>query len=46
MPVSSEMDSFQIIFDTFRDQQNGFVFGTNAAGIQYDAQVRGQGDAL
>jgi len=40
-----EMDSFQIIFDTFRDQQNGFVFGTNAVGIQYDAQVRDQGDA-
>jgi hypothetical protein len=39
-----EMDSFQMIFDTFRDQQNGFVFGTNAAGIQYDAQVRDQGD--
>ena len=39
-----EQDSFQIIFDTFRDQQNGFVFGTNAAGIQYDAQVRNQGD--
>ncbi|HLG59099.1 MAG TPA: DUF5916 domain-containing protein [Vicinamibacterales bacterium] len=38
------MDSFQMIFDTFRDQQNGFVFGTNAAGIQYDAQVRDQGD--
>ena len=28
----NEMDSFQIIFDTFRDQQNGFVFGTNAPG--------------
>ena len=40
-----EMDSFQIILDTFRDEQNGFVFGTNAAGIQYDAQVRDQGDA-
>ena len=38
------MDSFQIIFDTFHDQQNGFVFGTNVAGIQYDAQVRDQGD--
>ena len=43
--VLDEMDSFQIIFDTFRDEQNGFVFGTNAAGIQYDAQVRDQGDA-
>jgi hypothetical protein len=40
-----EMDSFQIIFDTFRDQQNGFVFGTNALGVQYDAQVRDQGNA-
>jgi hypothetical protein len=39
-----EMDSFQMIFDTFHDKQNGFVFGTNVAGIQYDAQVRSQGD--
>jgi hypothetical protein len=38
-----DQDSFQIILDTFRDQQNGFVFGTNAAGVQYDAQVRNQG---
>src|SRR5688572_19392585 len=35
-----EQDSFQIILDTFKDHQNGFVFGTTAAGIQYDAQVR------
>src|SRR5688572_7925675 len=41
----AQMDSFQIIFDTFRDQQNGFVFGTNALGVQYDAQVRDQGNA-
>ena len=40
----NEMDSFQIIFDTFRDQQNGFVFGTNAQGVQYDGQVRDQGN--
>lgn len=39
-----DMDSFQVILDTFRDQQNGFVFGTNPAGIQYDAQVRNQGE--
>ena len=39
-----EMDSFQIVFDTYRDRQNGFVFGTNAAGVQYDAQVRNQGN--
>ena len=39
-----DMDSLQIIFDTYRDQQNGFVFGTNVAGIQYDGQVRDQGN--
>lgn len=39
----TDMDSFQIILDTYHDQQNGFVFGTNAAGIQYDAQIRNQG---
>ena len=38
------MDSFQMIFDTFHDQQNGFVFGTNVAGSQYDAQVRNEGE--
>ena len=26
------MDSFQIIFDTYHDRQNGFIFGTNPAG--------------
>jgi Domain of unknown function (DUF5916)/Carbohydrate family 9 binding domain-like len=38
----NDMDAFQIIFDTFHDRQNGFVFGTNALGVQYDAQVRNQ----
>ena len=36
-------DSFQIIFDTFRDGLNGFVFGTNPAGIEYDGQVTNEG---
>ncbi len=36
-------DSFRVIFDTFRDRQNGFVFGTNPAGIEYDAQVTNEG---
>lgn len=36
-------DSFQIIFDTYHDRQNGYIFGTNAVGIQYDAQVRNEG---
>jgi len=38
-----ETDSFQIIFDTFQDRLNGFVFGTNPAGIQYDGQVTNEG---
>ncbi|HSR69616.1 MAG TPA: DUF5916 domain-containing protein [Acidobacteriota bacterium] len=38
-----ETDSFQIIFDTYRDGQNGFVFGTNPAGIEYDGQVSREG---
>ncbi|UCF35493.1 MAG: carbohydrate binding family 9 domain-containing protein, partial [Acidobacteriota bacterium] len=39
----TETDSFQIILDTFRDSQNGFVFGTNPAGIEYDGQVTREG---
>ena len=39
----TDTDSFQVILDTFRDGQNGFVFGTNPAGIQYDAQVTREG---
>src|SRR5919197_1097196 len=38
-----ETDSFQVIFDTFRDRLNGFVFGTNPAGIEYDGQVTNEG---
>ena len=38
-----DTDSFQIILDTFLDQQNGFVFGTNPAGIEYDGQVANEG---
>jgi hypothetical protein len=36
-------DSFRIIVDTFRDRQNGFVFGTNPAGIEFDGQVTNEG---
>jgi hypothetical protein len=38
-----ETDSFRVIFDTYRDRQNGFVFGTNPAGIEYDGQVTNEG---
>ena len=36
-------DSVQILLDTFNDGQNAFVFGTNPFGIEYDAQVMGEG---
>jgi hypothetical protein len=39
-----QQDSFQMVFDTFHDLQNGFVFGTNAVGVEYDAQIRGLGN--
>lgn len=38
-----ETDSFQIVLDTYLDRQNGFVFGTNPAGIEYDGQVANEG---
>jgi hypothetical protein len=36
-------DSFQMIFDTYKDVQNGFVFGTNPTGLEYDGQVTNEG---
>ena len=36
-------DSFQMVLDTFSDQQNGFVFGTTPAGQEYDGQVINEG---
>ena len=39
-----DSDSIQIILDTFRDQQSGFVFGTSPAGQEYDGQVINAGE--
>lgn len=38
-----DTDSFRLIVDTYLDRQNGFVFGTNPAAIEYDAQVAREG---
>lgn len=38
-----ETDSFRIIIDGLLNRQNGYVFGTNPAGIEYDAQVIKEG---
>lgn len=39
----TETDSFQIILDTYLDRQNGFVFGTKPAGMEYDGQLTNEG---
>ncbi len=38
-----ESDSFRILLDTYRDRQNGFVFATNPAALEYDGQVSNEG---
>lgn len=35
-------DNFAVIFDTFYDRRDGFMFMTNALGALYDAQVTGE----
>ena len=39
----ADTDSFQVIIDGLLDRQNGFLFGTNPAGMEYDAQVIKEG---
>ena len=39
----NETDSLQIILDTYLDEQNGFVFGTNPSGLEYDGQLSKSG---
>ena len=38
-----DTDSFRLVIDGFLDKQNGYVFGTNPTGMQYDAQVIKEG---
>lgn len=39
-----DTDSFRVLIDGFLDRQNGYVFGTNPAGIEYDGQVVREGN--
>jgi hypothetical protein len=39
----SQTDSFQIVIDGLLDRQNAFLFGTNPAGLEYDAQIVKEG---
>jgi hypothetical protein len=39
-----EQDAFIVVLDTYRDHQNGFVFGTTPAGIEHDGQITKEGE--
>ncbi len=38
-------DHFSLVLDTFDDNRNGFMFGTNPGGAQREGQVEGDGDS-
>jgi hypothetical protein len=38
-----DTDSFKILIDGLLDRQNGFVFGTNPASVEFDGQVNREG---
>jgi hypothetical protein len=38
-----DTDAFRILLDTYFDRQNGFIFATTPAGIEYDGQVTREG---
>ena len=40
----TKSDYFGVLLDTYHDRQNGFVFTTTPAGIEYDAQVVNEGE--
>ncbi len=40
----AKSDYFGVLLDTYHDRQNGFVFTTTPAGIEYDAQVVNEGE--
>lgn len=39
-------DVFEVIIDTFDDDQNGFLFATNPCGAKFDAQVTNDGSSF
>ena len=36
-------DSFRFVIDSFQSEQDGFVFGTNPAGLEFDGQIDSTG---
>jgi hypothetical protein len=41
-----DTDSFRVLIDGLMDRQNGYVFGTNPAGIEFDGQVSREGTGV
>ena len=39
----ADQDAFEVIFDTFADRRNGFVFVTNPQGAKADTQIANEG---
>jgi hypothetical protein len=42
--VFADNDNFAVVFDTFDDNRNGFVFATNPVGAKMDVQVTQDGE--
>jgi len=38
-----QTDSFRVVLDGLLDRQNAYLFGTNPAGVEYDAQIVKEG---
>lgn len=38
-----DQDTFEVLLDTFGDQRNGYIFGTNPQGAKADRQVANEG---
>jgi len=36
---NANIDNFQLILDTYNDDQNGFSFGVSSMGVQYDSKL-------
>lgn len=39
-----EQDTFILLFDTYHDRQNGFLFATTPAGVEHDGQINKEGE--
>jgi hypothetical protein len=43
---NANVDNFQILLDTYNDDQNGFAFGVSSMGVQYDAKLSATSESI